>query len=90
MPNKNHLSLRRAVPERIITSIVTALGLVASLAWNEAIKDLINYVFPFGADSLLAKFLYALIITIFTVALTVELTRLIHQDEEDTQPKHQL
>jgi hypothetical protein len=40
------------------------------LAWNEAIKALIEYLFPLGSNTLVAKFIYAFTITAFVVFLT--------------------
>ena len=50
--------------------IAEALGLVAGLAWNEAIKALIDALFPLGQNGLLAKFVYAAGITIIAVVAT--------------------
>jgi len=50
--------------------IIAAFGLVAALAWNDAIKSLIEYFFPNKNGSILLKFLYALILTIIIIFLT--------------------
>src|SRR3990167_6335210 len=46
--------LRREVKQRITGYIVAALGLVAGLAWNDAIRALIEYVFPMDQGSVWA------------------------------------
>jgi len=46
---------------------------VAGLAWNEAIKALIEYLYPLDKNSLLAKFVYAALITIIVVVFTTYL-----------------
>lgn len=69
-------NLRRTFHERIISSIVAALGLVAGLAWNEAIKALIEFLFPFGKETLLPKFGYAVIMTLVVTVLIYYLARL--------------
>ena len=68
--------LEREVRERTVGYIVGALGLVAGLAWNEAIKALIEYIFPQNADTLFPKFIYAVFITFVVVFLSVYLVRL--------------
>ncbi len=73
--------IRREIRERVVGYIAAALGLVAGLAWNEAIKALIEYLFPLGQDTLFAKFLYAVLITIIVVAVTVYLLRLVKKPE---------
>jgi len=55
--------------------ILTALGLVAGLAWNEAIQGLVATLFPFGKNSVVAQFIYAIIITIVVVVVSARLAR---------------
>ena len=50
--------------------ITAALGLVAGLAWNDAIKGLIDYLFPISKDTVLVRFVYAIIITISVVLIS--------------------
>lgn len=44
--------------------VIAAFGFVAGLAWNEAIKGLIDAIVPFGAGGVVAKFAYAIIATL--------------------------
>ena len=60
---------------KIIDLVTAAFGLVAALAWNEAIQALINKYYSVGND-LTGRFLYAIIITAFAVWLTTSLTRI--------------
>lgn len=75
--------LRQEVRERTVGYIVAALGLVAGLAWNEAIKSLIEYFFPLNQNSVWAKFSYALILSVILVAVTVFLLRWAGKKEEN-------
>src|SRR3989344_6815094 len=68
--------IEKEIRSRTVGYIVTSFGLVAGLAWNEAIKSLIEYFFPLGQNTLLVKFLYALLITLLIVVLSVYLLRL--------------
>ncbi|HLD20086.1 MAG TPA: DUF5654 family protein [Patescibacteria group bacterium] len=43
--------------------IVAGLGVVAGLAWNDAIVALIEEIFPLDRGTVVAKIMYALIIT---------------------------
>lgn len=63
--------LRREIRERTAGYIIAALGLVVGLAWNEAIKGLIEYLFPLAQDTLLAKFIYAAILTLVLVIFSM-------------------
>lgn len=74
--------VRREVKKQLLTYIVASLGLVAGLAWNEAIKALIEYFFPASQNTLLAKFLYAIGVTLLIVIVSYYLAHLIKIGEE--------
>ena len=61
--------------------ILAGFGLVAGLAWNEAIKEFIAYLFPLSKDTMLAKFAYASILTFILVLVTIYLARLFKKEE---------
>ena len=63
--------------------IIAAFGLVAGLAWNDAIKALIEYLFPLSQNTLFAKFGYAVLVTVLAVlATTYALNTFTESDEE--------
>lgn len=68
--------IRRNLREQTIGYVTAALGLVAGLAWNDAISNLIAFAFPLSKNSLIAKFAYALIITFLVVIVSGWLLRL--------------
>ena len=70
------ISLRVNLLEQIQALITAGLGLVAALAWNTAIQDLFKWLFP-DQNSLIAKFLYATLITILVVFITHRLGKTI-------------
>jgi len=81
MKHKESLVLiKQEVGDKTFGYIMTALGLVAGLAWNEAIKSLIDTLFPGSNNGLMAKFLYALVITLFVVLIGVYLTKLFKKN----------
>jgi len=67
--------LQKDIRERTLGYISAAFGLVAGLAWNDAVKALIEYVFPLSQNTLFAKFTYAVLITVFVVFATSYLIR---------------
>ncbi|OHA09403.1 MAG: hypothetical protein A3B37_02465 [Candidatus Sungbacteria bacterium RIFCSPLOWO2_01_FULL_59_16] len=67
--------IRREVRERTLGYILTALGLVAGLAWNEAITAFIAEVFPLSKNGLAAKIIYAVVITIVVVVVNLSVVR---------------
>lgn len=68
--------IRKEIKEKTVGYILAALGLVAGLAWNEAIKSLIDQLFPNLGGGVLIKFMYAILITIIIVIATIYLLRL--------------
>lgn len=74
--------VRKEVRERTLAYVVAALGLVAGLAWNEAINTLIAQYFPLSKDTLIAKFVYAGVITIIVVTVSSTLVRVLGRPED--------
>ena len=64
----------KTVMKTIITLVTTAFGLVAGLAWNGAIQKLIEQFIGTG-DALPSLFIYAIVVTIIAVIVTVLLAR---------------
>ena len=64
----------RLLLQTMITLATASLGLVAALAWNEAIRATIRKVFGEG-DSLPALYTYAVFATAIAVVVVVMLTR---------------
>lgn len=66
--------------KQMLTLSTSGFGLVAALAWNELIKELVTqYVKPIAGVSSgwISLLLYAVVITILAVTVTYNLTRLI-------------
>ncbi len=55
--------------------ITTALGLVAALAWNEAIQQLFTELLGEAGGALAAKFFYAFIVTLIVIFATISVGR---------------
>ena len=73
--------LEREMRERIAGYLVGAFGLVAGLAWNDAIKSLIEYLFPLKQNSVAAKFAYAIAITFVLVVVTMYIVRIFKKSD---------
>ena len=71
--------LRVEIQERTLGYMLGAFGLVAGLAWNDAIQGLIGYLFPLPENTLPAKFLYAIIISFVVVMISVYISRLLQR-----------
>lgn len=67
-------SIRLEVLEKMSSLSAAGFGIVAALAWNSAIQSLFAVFFP-DQQSLVAKFAYAIGITIVVVIITTQLGR---------------
>ncbi|MBU1146476.1 hypothetical protein KKD80_02935 [Patescibacteria group bacterium] len=81
METKKQSSLKLEIIEKISVLATASLGLVAALAWNEAILELFKYIFG-EQGTLAAKFLYALIVTLLVVYITIKLGHVINKLKE--------
>lgn len=68
------------IREKTIGYILAALGFVVALAWNDAIKTFIEYLFPLNKNSLWAKFIYALITTVLIVIAAIVFTKKVEAE----------
>ena len=75
----DQVRLRVEIRERTLGYMIGAFGLVAGLAWNEAIQGVIAYLFPLPENTLPAKFLYAVMISVVVVMISVYISRLFHR-----------
>lgn len=75
--------IKKEFQRKVAGYIAAAFGLVAGLAWNEAIKALIEYLFPLNHDSLIAKFAYAVLITVILVVVTGQILRINEGKEKE-------
>jgi len=79
--NNKKKSLKLEILEKIASLMTAGFGLVAALAWNEAIREFFATIFP-KPNLLLGKFIYALLITVLVVIITVKLGKIIGKIKE--------
>ena len=79
---ENLKEARTAVKKKMFTYIAAGFGLVIGFAWNDAISSLIKQLFPDGASSIFAKFIYAFILTII-IAYTLFYVEKALSDESE-------
>lgn len=75
-------SFRIQVLETMATLITAGFGIVAALAWNEAIKQLINEYLPNTDSQTIGLFVYAIIVTVIVVAATLLVSRALAKLKE--------
>jgi Flp pilus assembly pilin Flp len=66
--------MQKEVIEKIAALITAAFGLVAALAWNEAIQEIFRLVFG-DQSGVWAMIAYAVIVTIIAIVVTIWIGR---------------
>ena len=74
--------IKKGIKNQTLGYLTGALGLVAGLAWNDAVKSLIEMLFPLNASSVWVKFIYAIIITIIVVLVGQYILKLSSEEEQ--------
>lgn len=74
--------LHREVIKQMVTLATSGFGLVAALAWNNVIQELVNTVvkpyLPQGS-TLISLLLYAGVVTILAVTITLNLSKILEK-----------
>jgi len=66
--------MKAEILDKIAALITVAFGLVAALAWNGAIRAIFEKVFG-TADNIWAMLVYAVVVTIIAVLVTIWIAR---------------
>lgn len=81
----NNKKIHLAILKQMITLATSGFGLVAALAWNNVIQELVNnHIKPYlpQGSSLISLLIYAVIITVLAVLVTYNLTRVVEKLEK--------
>ncbi len=82
--NRPKKRLRYEIIKQMVTLATSGFGLVAALAWNNVIQELVtNYINPYlpKGSGLISLLIYALLITSLAVSVTYQLTQLVERLE---------
>lgn len=77
--------LRVEIVKQMLTLSTAGFGLVAALAWNSLIQDIVaTYVKPYlpGAG-IISQLVYAIVVTLIAVFITFQLTGLLEKIEAE-------
>lgn len=71
-------SFKRELAEQMLSLATSGFGLVAALAWNDTIQAFVKeYIEPnIPGSGLVSKLIYALLITVFAVFITYQLSKI--------------
>lgn len=82
---KENKKLHIEIVKQMVVLSTSGFGLVAALAWNSVIQEFVNtYVkkwIPAGGG-IISLLIYALIITVFAVLITIQLSKLSEKLQE--------
>lgn len=80
---KNNIkNTREAVKEKILTLVLGAFGLVAALAWNDAIQTIFKIIFP-QSQGLIEKLSYAVLVTIIFALIALQIKKTSENVKEE-------
>ncbi len=81
--SKKTKTLHRELLKQMVTLSTAGFGLVAALAWNDAIqsfvKEYIDKYLSVGSG-IISRFIYAILITAIAVLITYQLTKIVDED----------
>ena len=69
--------------EELLNLVASGFGLIAALAWNEVIQELVtSYIKPFfgEASGFITLIIYAIIVTLLAVSITYNLTKIARKN----------
>ncbi len=66
--------MQKEVIDKVAALIIAAFGLVAALAWNEAIQEIFRLIFG-DQSGVLAMLFYAIVVTIIAIVITIWIGR---------------
>jgi hypothetical protein len=78
-------SIKREIRERTTGYVMAAFGFVLGLAWNDAVKSLIETYIPIQKNSAFTKLIYAAVLTTLFVIITYYINRWFSQNNENQQ-----
>jgi hypothetical protein len=64
--------MKKEVIEKLAALLTAAFGLVAALAWNDTIKVIFAHFFG-AADNITAMLIYAVLVTVIAVIVTIQI-----------------
>jgi hydrogenase-4 membrane subunit HyfE len=68
--------MKAEMMDKLAALITAAFGLVAALAWNGAIRAIFEAIFG-TADNITAMLIYAVVVTIIAVLVTIWIARAV-------------
>jgi len=83
MAEKKRTKFHKELIKQLVSLSTAGFGLVAALAWNDAIQSFVNeYVDKYISvgSGIISRFIYAILITTLAVLITYQLSKLAKDD----------
>ena len=74
--------MRREFKKKMVSYVLAALGLIASLSWNDTLKAFFGQLFSNHKDTLLGNLIYSILVTLIAVVNSIYLSHLFKDDVE--------
>lgn len=74
--DENNKQFKKEFIQKTASLLLAGFSFVAALAWNEAVKALLDQIFPLSQNTIIAKFVYAIIITATLVFISMRIDKL--------------
>ena len=74
--------MKKEITKQMLALVTSGFGLVAALAWNEFIQEVVNeYIKPLvgGSSGIISLFIYAALVTILAVVVTYQLSKFVEK-----------
>ncbi len=72
--------IESAFKNQLGTILIAAFAFVVGLSWREVINSIMEYLLPINKDTVLAKFVYAVVLTFFLTLIYVYVTRFLNKE----------
>lgn len=79
--------IQHEIRTRVLGYVLGAFGLVAGIAWNDAVQSLITLIFKIDRQTILAKFIYAAVVTLVLVIVSVYFVRFFAEKKHEESKK---
>lgn len=76
------VTLKQEVLDKIAALVTAAFGLVAALAWNDAIKTIFKEIFG-DSSTVVPMLIYAIVVTIIAVILIIIVARAVAKSKNE-------
>ena len=86
--SKEEQKIHVEIVKQMVTLSTSGFGLVAALAWNNFIQEMVNnYIKKWipGNSGLVSLLIYALVVTVLAVFVTIQLSRLAQKLQKQSE-----